>query len=143
MMLVTNDRNVYMKKLLLSFAILFFLTGQAHSFGVFNGSSKSIPRITYPSNGECIVAIFEAETGENREEDFFNAIQEKLEQGYAAKSGIKVGNNVKRGQQDLYIDLFKKNCGTEYKEWIELFLLAIGVILLIVLIFIKSFVRKN
>jgi hypothetical protein len=96
-------------------------------------ASESVPRIEYPTNGDCLVAIFQSPIGKNKSQNFLNAIQEKLEEGYIAKSGIKVSGRLPNGNQNIYIDLFKPDCGRiSFSYWL---LLSIAIAIVAILAF--------
>ena len=116
-----------MKKLLI-LAMLVFLVPEANA-------SESVPSIKYPTNGDCLVTIFQSPIGENRSQNFLDAIQEKLEEGYIAKSGIKVSGRLPNGNQNIYIDLFKPDCGrVSFGYWL-LLLIGIGIAVVAILAF--------
>lgn len=121
-----------MKKTFLSLVVVLLMTGQVQASNV----SESVPKIHFPTNGDCFVSIFRSELGRNKDQNFLNAIQEKLEEGYVAKSGIKVSKTYTDGSQSIYIDLYKENCGGfPLSYWLNWLLLPVGVTIIAMLFF--------
>ena len=102
MMVVTNDRNLYMKKLLtLALSITLFTFGQAKA-----GEGEAI--VVFPKDGDCVGMIAQGMGGRDSDLKFLQAVQNLLEDGYVAKSNF---STIQRSSgQQLFITLYKEDC---------------------------------
>ena len=102
MMLVTDDRNLYMKKLLtIVLSISFFAFGQAKA-----GEGKAI--VVFPKDGDCVGMIAQGMGGKDSDLKFLQAVQNLLEDGYVAKGNF---STIQRSSgQQLFVTLYKEDC---------------------------------
>lgn len=96
-------------KMLLTLAMLAFLVPEANA-------EIGKPKVFNPDNGECVVIIVQSPSGKDKEQQFLNAVQKHLEDGYVARGNIAVLRDSKGGRklnatrEIMHISLFKEKC---------------------------------